>query len=444
MSPDPEQEYFCEGMAEEIIRALAQIDGLRVAARASAFQFKGGAMDIREVGRALNVRTVVDGSVRTAGTRLRVTVQLIDVDNGYEIWTDRYDREMEDIFAIQDEISENIVEALHAKLIPGRERETAKPPTHSLEAYHLYLKGQHNWYKREQGSLQKAVQFFEEAIRLDPDYSLAHIGIANAYSSLVFYGFEPRIGGERARTAIQRAREIDPDLPELWAAIGLEKVFVDRQWSEAESFLSRAIDTNPNDMASHCWFSFLLGNVDRHHEAVEIAQKAVDLDPLSPYALSALGMALGGAGELERAIAVLEEAFEIDADYLLTLWQLGGAYGAAGRYEESVTILERAIHLSGRNTHYLGWLGWSLGLAQRHEEARAILQELDKLAQSEYVSSVPRVQIYSGLGDLDRAFHWLGKAIGDGSSLFLQRHCFNALRNDPRYVQIRQQLDLPV
>ena len=169
MSPDPEQDYFCEGMAEEIINSLAGVSDLRVAARSSAFQFNSKLHDVREVGAALNVKTVLEGSVRTSGRRVRVTVPLIDVDNGFPLWSDRYDREMDDIFALQDEISEHVVDALKVTL-GTQAKEELKRPTASIEAYQLYLKGLHNWYKRERGSLQKAADFFEQAVAIDPDY----------------------------------------------------------------------------------------------------------------------------------------------------------------------------------------------------------------------------------------------------------------------------------
>jgi serine/threonine protein kinase len=220
MSPDPEQEYFCEGMAEEIINSLASVEGLRVAARSSAFQFNSKSHDAREVGAALNVRTVLEGSVRTAGRRVRVTVQLIDAENGFQLWSDRYDREMDDIFALQDEISEQVVDALKVTL--GAEaKEEMKRPTASVEAYQLYLKGLHNWYKRETGSLQKAADFFEQAAAVDPDYAMAHAGLVTSYCSLAFYGTEPSIARARANTAAERAAALAPGVAEVHAALGM-------------------------------------------------------------------------------------------------------------------------------------------------------------------------------------------------------------------------------
>ena len=233
MSPDPEQEYFCEGMAEEVINALGTIEGFRVAARSSAFRFTGKALDIQEVGDALNVKSVLEGSVRTAGNRVRVTVQLVDVENGFQIWSERYDRSMEDIFALQDEISESIVEALQVKL--GTDvREDLNRPTASVEAYHLYLKGQHNWYKRERGSLQKAADFFEQAVAVDPDYASAHAGLAISYCSLAFYGMEPAVARARASAAAERAAALAPGVAEVHAALGLYAAWLAYDWETAE------------------------------------------------------------------------------------------------------------------------------------------------------------------------------------------------------------------
>ncbi len=264
-SPDPEQEYFCEGMAEEIINALAMIDGLRVAARSSAFQFDPKESDAREVGRKLKVKTVLEGSVRTAGKRVRVSVQLVDVDNGFQLWSERYDREMDDIFALQDEISERVVEALMVKL-GGSSKEDIKRPTASVEAYQLYLKGLHNWYKRETDSLEKAVSFFEQAAEEDPSYTLAHAGVANAYASLGFYGLEPSLANAKADAAIQRALALDPDVAEVRAAVALKHTFLDWDWEGAEREFRVAIETNPSFILAYSWFSMALSWTERYDE----------------------------------------------------------------------------------------------------------------------------------------------------------------------------------
>jgi serine/threonine protein kinase/Tfp pilus assembly protein PilF len=443
MSPDPEQEYFCEGMAEEIINSLSGIKGLRVAARSSAFQFNSKSHDAREVGAALNVKTVLEGSVRTAGGRVRVTVQLIDVDNGFQLWSDRYDREMDDIFALQDEISQHVVDALKVRL--GTEaKEEMKRPKASIEAYQLHLKGLHNWYKRESGSLQKAADFFEQAVAVDPEYALAHAGLVTSYCSLAFYGMESSIARTRARAAAERAVALAPGFAEVHAALGLYAAWLAFDWVTAEREFKAAIEANPSYALAYIWYGMLLATLSRHDEAIALATLAQEIDPLSPYANTALGLAHVQAGLRKEALPALEESINIDADFLYSLWVLGSTYGALGRHEEALAVLEKAVTLSGRGSYYLSWLGWAYGVAGRKSEAEKILDELTAGCSNEDIQPVLLMQIYSGVGDLDSAFEWLEKSVvrGDPAASFLGFPPMDSLREDPRFDGIRKRLGL--
>jgi serine/threonine protein kinase/tetratricopeptide (TPR) repeat protein len=443
MSPDPEQEYFCEGMAEEIINSLSGIQGLRVAARSSAFQFNSKSHDAREVGAALNVKTVLEGSVRTAGRRVRVTVQLVDVDNGFQLWSDRYDREMDDIFAIQDEISKHVVDALKVTL--GTEaKEEMKRPTASVEAYQLYLKGLHNWYKRERGSLQKAADFFEQAVSVDPDYAPAHAGLVASYCSLAFYGMESSLARARASAAAERAVALAPGVAEVHAALGLYAAWLAFDWETAEREFKAAIEANPSYALAYIWYGMLLATLSRHDEAIVLASRALEVDPLSPYANTALGLAHVQAGLRKEALPALEESINIDSDFLYTLWVLGSAYGALGRHEEAVAIMEKAVALSGRGSYYLSWLGWAYGVAGRTSEAERILDELMAGSSNEDIQPLFLMQVASGLGDLDSAFEWLEKSVvrGDPAASFIGFPPMDPLRADPRFDGIRKRLGL--
>ncbi len=443
MSPDPEQEYFCEGMAEEIINSLAGVSDLRVAARSSAFQFNSKSHDAREVGAALNVKTVLEGSVRTAGRRVRVTVQLIDVDNGFQLWSDRYDREMDDIFALQDEISKHVVDALKVTL--GTEaREEMKRPTASVEAYQLYLKGLHNWYKRDTGSLQKAADFFEQAVAVDPDYALAHAGLVTSHCSLAFYGMEPSIARARAGAAAERAAALAPGVAEVHAALGLYAAWLAFDWETAERELRAAVEASPSYALAHIWYSMVLATLSRHGEAIALAAHAQEVDPLSPYANTALGLAQVQAGLRNEALPALEESINIDAGFLYSLWVIGSTYGALGRYEEAVAILEKAVTLSGRGSYYLSWLGWAYGVAGRKPEAERILAELTAGFSNEDIQPVFLTWVYSGLGDMDSAFEWLEKSVvqGDPAASFIGFPPMDPLREDPRFDGIRKRLGL--
>ena len=444
MSPDPEQEYFCEGMAEEIINALGTIEGLRVAARSSAFRFTGKKQDIRQVGEALKVKTVLEGAVRTAGNRVRVTVQLVDVDNGYQLWSERYDRGMEDVFALQDEISENIVGALQMKLGTGA-KEELKRPTASLEAYQLYLKGQHNWYKRETGSLQKAAEFFEQAVEKDPSYALAHAGLVIANCSLAFYGMEPRMARANSKAAAERASSLAPEVAEVRAALGHHAAYFAYDWETAEREYRAAAQANPSYALAHCWYSFMLPGLNRYDEAVAAATRAREVDPLSPYANTTVGLALVAAGRRAEATPALEEAVDIDASSLYSLFMLGANYGALGRHDEAVTVMEKAVMLSNRGSYYLGWLGWAYGIAGERGKAEKILEELSGRFPGEHTQALSLMPVYSGLGDIDAAFEWLDKAIaeGDPAAAFIDMPTMDPLREDPRFAGIRERLNLP-
>jgi TolB-like protein/Flp pilus assembly protein TadD len=443
MSPDPEQEYFCEGMAEEIINGLGTIEGLRVAARSSAFRFTGKAQDIQEVGEALKVKTVLEGSVRTAGNRIRVTVQLVNVDDGYQLWSERYDRGMEDVFALQDEISESIVEALQMKL-GADTKEELKRPTASPEAYQLYLKGQHNWYKREMGSLQKAAEFFEQAVEKDPSYALAHAGLVATYYSLAFYGMEPKVAGTKSSGAAERAFSLAPEVAEVRAALGLHAAYFAYDWETAEREYRAAVEANPSYALAHCWHSFTLSTLSRGDEAVAAANRALEVDPLSPYANTTLGVALVSAGRRTDALSALEEAVDIDADSLYSLFMLGATYGSLGRHDEAVTVLEKAVTLTDRGAYYLSWLGWAYGIAGQREKAERILEELSARSPGGDTQPISLTQVYSGLGNIDAAFEWLEKSVsqGDPAAAFIGLPAMDPLREDPRFDDIRKRLGL--
>jgi eukaryotic-like serine/threonine-protein kinase len=445
MSADPEQEYFCEGMAEEILNALTRIEGLRVASRSSAFQFKGKGLDIRRVGEALKVKTVLEGSVRSAGHRLRVTAQLIGVEDGYHIWSERYDRQMEDVFEIQDEIAERITAALRVRLVPAATAPAIERQPASLEAYHLYLKGQHNWYRRDKDSLLKAAHFFEAAAEKDPTYVLAHVGVANAYSSLAFYGIARAAAVPHARRALDGALSLDEHRPEVRAALGLFHFWLEWDWQGAESEFRRAIAAKPDDVLCHCYYAFLLSALHRHEEAHASVRRALELDPLSPYVNSSAGLVLVNAGRGKEAISPLEKALEMDGGFLYSHWVLAGAHARSGRHEEAVRVLEKAVLLSERSSFYLSALAGAYGGAGRRADAERLIAELRERASNEYVSPVFLAWAYGGLGEADRAFECLEQAHSDGSVLMglLVFWQFDSIRADPRFPAVRRRMGLP-
>jgi eukaryotic-like serine/threonine-protein kinase len=444
MSPDPEQEYFCEGVAEEIINALARLENVRVASRTSAFQFKGRSQDLRKVGEALNVRAVLEGSVRTAGKRLRATARLVAVTDGSTLWAERYDREMEDVFAIQDDISASIVSALRGRLGRDTSPAGARRPTVDVEAYQLFLKGQHNWYKRERGSLERAARFFEQATEKDPSYVAALAGAASAYASLSIYGMEPRLAAAKARSAVQRAVALDPDQAEVRTAQGLVSFCCDFDAARAEAELRRALAINPSHVLARCWIGWVLACSGRAEDSLASFRRAQELDPLSPYVQAAAGHALMLAARPREALEQFEKAVEIDADFLLSLYGLGGALVGLGRHGEGVNALERAAVLAGRASFYLAWLGWGYACAGRAPEANAVLGELLKRAESEYVAPPLVAAIEAALGAHDRAFDSLERGYAERNAvmMWLRWPLWSSLESDPRYRELMRRLRL--
>jgi len=259
MSPQKDQDYFCEGMAEELINALTKIEGLHVAARTSAFQFKGKDLNVRRIGEELGVKTVLEGSVRKAGNRLRITAQLINISDGYHIWSDKYDRDIEDIFAIQDEISLAIVDNLKLKLLKKEKAQLMKRYTEDQEAYSLYLKGRYFWNRRYEGGLLKGIEYFQKAIEKDPSFAPAYAGIADCYCLMGMYNWNPpKEAYPKAKAATLRALEIDDTLPEAHASLGWIKMFYDWDWAAAERAFQRAIELNPNYATAHNWYAMFL------------------------------------------------------------------------------------------------------------------------------------------------------------------------------------------
>jgi serine/threonine-protein kinase len=418
------------------------VEGLRVVARASSFQFGGKSHDVREIGQVLNVGQILEGSVRTAGDRLRVTAQLINVEDASHVWSERFDREKEDVFAIQDEISEHIVEALRIRLVGGKKAEAGGRGTDDLEAYHLFLKGNHNWYRRESDSLRKAAGFFEEAVRKDPDYLHAHLGLANAYSSLGYYGMEPNRAREKAQVAVDRALALDDGLGDADAARGLMQTWLLWDWEGAERSFEAALRKNPDSALTRCWYSFLLHSIDRHEEAVAMGRSALPLDPLSPYVNTCVGQSLFTQGRHDEAIEAAQRALEMEPDFLYTHWVLGGALSARGTHDEAVRVLEKGATLSERAPYYLSWLAAAYGAAGRTADAREIIEEMRKRAETSYVSPTFLAWALAGAGATEEALDHVEKALEEKSPPLVmhQLTMLRPLHGEPRFQKVRRRM----
>jgi len=412
MSADKQQEYFCDGMAEEIINALTHVEGLHVVARTSSFAFKDRREDIREIGGKLNVDKLLEGSVRKAGSRLRITVQLINVQDGYHLWSQRYDRELEDVFAVQDEISLAIVEELKIKLLKKEKVAIVKRHTEDLEAYNLYLMGRYYWEKRSEDGMKKGLDYFRKAIDKDPNYAPGHVGTADSYSALCFWGFlSPKETFPRAKAAAGKALKIDPELAEAHASMAWVNFAYDWDWTAAEREFKRAIAINPNYASAHQWYAEYLLKLGRVNEALAELRRAREVDPLSLVIYFVFAKAYLDLGRYDEAMEQCENALGIDPDFGPIHFCIGLLQEDRGDYKKAVPAYQKAMKLTGGLSLAGGRLGYSYGILGEKNKAQRLLRELKKKRKERYVSSYFIALIHLGLGEIDRTFEWLEKAL---------------------------------
>jgi TolB-like protein/Flp pilus assembly protein TadD len=444
LSADKSQAYFCEGMAEEIINALARVDGLRVAARTSTFQVKAQGRELGQIARTLNVRTVLEGSVRTSGRRLRVTAQLADASSSRAIWSDRYDGGAEEVFDIQDRISSAIVSALKIKLLGDRPAPTASRQTSSLDAYHAYLKGRH--HRLTTYDLLAACRAFTHAAELDPAYAPAHAGAAHTLVMLGHYGFiPPNDARARANAAIDRALANNPALPQALAARAYVLLLFDRRWSEAEALLLRALELDPSDVDCRVFLAYLhvvLGHADK---AAEQFEQARVLEPFSAWTRAATGMGLIHLGDFQGALAEAGHALEARPDSLLAQAAYGAALTFLGRHDEGVPVLEAAAAAAPTHHWVRCWLGVGYGTAGRVADAEGIMKTLGERQLTSYVSPGWMALVPASLGRAEEALALLDMEINAGGSVptFLRSPVIRLLRAHPAYHEMLRRLDLP-
>ena len=435
MSADREAEYFSDGMTEEIINALTKIEALRVASRTSAFAFKGKDEDVRKIGAALGVKAVLEGSVRQAGRKIRITAQLIDVADGYHLWSEKYDREMEDVFAVQDEIARAIADVLKVRLLPAEATRLAKRSTGDVEAFNDFLKGRYFFNRRE---APEAIVEFERALKRDPSYTEAYTGLADSYCIYGFYGGISTLEAfAKARAAAEKARELEPDSAEVHVSLGLVEHYFGWSLERQEEHLRRAMELEPRSAAAYTWLALRLCFENRVEESLELARRAVELEPLSANIQTNVGWAFVGARKYEDAVKEFRRALHIDPRAPYPLWALGLAYRLLERHNEAVASLEKAVEVTvKRQSFYLGMLGAAYAAAGRRPEADALLSELQARSQREYVAPHHLAFIHIPLGDIDQAFACLERAASDRNCLmwWLREYpIFDPLRSDPRF-----------
>jgi serine/threonine-protein kinase len=454
LSSDKENEYFSDGLAEEIINALTKLENLRVTARTSAFAFRGGNQDIKQIGDTLHVASVLEGSVRKAGNRVRISVQLIDVADGNHLWSERYDREMTDVFEIQDEISQTIVAKLKVKLATpsspdgvSQSKTLIKRYTENLEAYNLYLKGRFELYKMTREGLDMSKQLFQEAIRLDPNYALAHDGLAYCWYSEGFLGFvAPKAAMPKAKAAVRRALELDDSLAEAHATFGVLLALFDWDWAGAQREMTRSIELNAASPSSRDVYAFYyLRPVGRIEEAINETQQALALDPLSILFRVHLAFLFYVHRRYDHSIAQFRKVIEMNPKYYLAHAMIGTALTASGHFDDALACYAKARE-TDPDSKFVGSLeATSLAFAGRRKEASALLEEILHRAAKDYISPVSIAYIYTALGEKDHAFENLDRAIFDRDPNVLglkTNPVFDSLRDDPRYRALLRKMQL--
>ncbi len=446
MSADPENEYFSDGLSEAVINSLTKIKGFKVVARTSAFSFKGKDVDIREIGRQLDVNKVLEGSVQKAGNRLRITAQLIDVEDGYHLWSECFDRNMDDVFTIQDEISLAIVDNLKLNLLKGEKTKLIKRHTNDPEAYNFYLQGRYFYNKRTEEDMKRSVEYFERALKKDPKFALPYAGLADTYATFGFYHWWPfEEARSKSKEFALKGLEVDDTVGETHGAYASYLAWSEYRWAEAEKEFEKAIELSPSNVEARHMYAHLLECTGRFDEAIAEIGMALELEPLSINLNHCMGNILFFSGDSDGAIDLFQKTIEMDPGFPLQYFWLGRVYLHIGELQEAIEIFEKGTKFPEVNAIVSGGLGLAYALAGRDEEAQKILSQLEKLSKEKYVDTYPFAYIYMGLGDEDKTFEYLEKSfeIGDMYLLYLPIDpIFKELHDNPRFDGLLKKMGL--
>jgi TolB-like protein/Tfp pilus assembly protein PilF len=444
MSPAKDQEYFSDGLTEELITTLSQVEGLRVAARTSSFQFKGRNADVRDVGRSLDVGAVLEGSVRKSGNRMRIAAQLVNATDGYQLWSQAYDRELTDVFAVQEEIARAIVQALRVKLGVAEGAALSAAPTRDLEAYDLYLKGRFAWNQRTAAAITEAVKYLEQAVARDSGFARAWAGLADAYILLVPYAGASRDDTwPKARAAALRALALDSTLAEAHTSLAYGSMIYGWDWAAAEASFRRAIAANPDYATGHHWYADFLAGRGRLEESVREMERAHALDPLSRIIGTELAWVYYLMRRNDEAEAQLRRTLALDPNYPHASLNLGLVFTAKGRYAEAIQALRRGIELGGDYDVQYAALITAYARAGDRSAALKLMDEVAERAKRGEFGSFTLALAYGALGETDRGIALLHRAI-DERDIFMPEIFFDPLldplRRDPRFREVEERM----
>ena len=447
MSGDANAEYLSDGITESIINSLSQLPSLRVLARSTVFRYKGLDVDPQSVGREMNVRAVLTGRLIQLDDNLIIRTELVDATNGWQLWGEQYNRKTSDLLSVQEEISRHISEKLRTKLSGEEELRLAKRPTQSTAAYQTYLRGRFHWNKRTQEGIERGIEYFKEAIALDPDYALAYAGLADSYALLgavEYAALSPGEAMQQAREATLKALAIDDTLAEAHASLAYVRIF-DWNWPEAEREYRRSIELNPSYATAHHWYAHYLTAMGRQAEAVTEMNVARELDPLSLPINAGMGWHYYLTRRYDEAIREYHKTLELNENFYMAHFLLGMALEQVGRYDEALDAYTRANTLSGSSPAMFAAPGHAYAMLGRVPEARRVLSELHALSARQFVSPYHIAVIHAALGETDQAFDWLGRACDAQSEAliwFALDPMLDALRPDPRFARILVRIGL--
>ncbi len=447
LSNDREQEYFSDGMTEEMIAQLGSLQPQRLAviARTSAMRYKHTDKRLDQIGQELNVEHIVEGSVRRAGDRVRITAQLVRVSDQTHLWARSYERDLRDILALQSEVAQAISNEIRVKLTPQHWVRSVNALPANRQAYEAYLRGRYCWNKRTREGIQRSVDYFLQAIAHDPRYALAYAGLADGYRILAVCGWlAPSAVQEKALAAARRALEIDGRLSEAHKALGAVRFRFDWEWKESEAELQRALELNPSDADAHRVYALYLQALGRVEEAIAEVERARELDPLSLLMETALGRALYMARRFEAAITQCRKALELDPDYVPARFNLGRLLAETGKAREAIGVFKKASKRG--EVLYLAALGYAYARAEEEERARGVLMQLEELARHSYVSAYEVAKIHVGLGEKAEALEWLERAYAEravGLVAVKVDPVFDPLHSDQQFQGLLRRMALP-
>lgn len=430
MSISPDQDYLSDGLTEGIINSIARLKGIKVSSRNSSFRFRGKDVDIKEVGEKLNVETVLEGSVSIDGDRIRITAQLINVEDQFHFWSEQYDERLEDIFAIQDQIAVSIADKLAVTLI-----NEPRPKTRTVvskEAYELYLNGRSHWNARTPNDLKKGIELFEQAIAIDSTYAAAYSGLADCYNALGYGSFvAPHLTFPKGREAALKALQLDPTLSEPHASLGFFNFYYGWDWETAEEEFRTAIALNPNYALAYDWYAYYLTSMERYEEAIIMLKKAIELDPLSDPIHTDLGFSMYYSGNYEEAIEKLKTCVATNPRFGPAHLWLGRAYQEQRKYPQAIHEYKSTLAGNASWPVALAALGHVYGVSGEVDSAQYVLKNMQALSKEKFVTSYGMALVYTGLGKKEQAYEWLNKAYEERSNWLVW------LKTDPRFISLR-------